>query len=192
MGQVHFLNAYHCSLSICTLSQNAEWVQIAVMKLFHYGDEQCWINRNNKAECSIEPSVEVLWQRVQLCLQHWWLARWQRWLLAKWNNSYLQLSMMEQQESKKDSTTQVINIQLKHCWCLFFYCNFKPDSWRNNITMHFLLLVILENLLQQIHYLRKNIHMTQMINCTDDHKKIKVKKGEKNRSTNYFPAGVLW
>lgn len=70
--------------------QNAEWVQIAVMKLFHYGDEQCWINKNNKAECFIEPSVQVLWQGVQLCLQRWWLARGQRWLLAKWNNSYLQ------------------------------------------------------------------------------------------------------
>lgn len=70
VGLVHFLNAYRCNLSICRHSQNAEWVQIAVMKLFHYGDEQCWINRNNKAECFIEPSVEVLWQRVLLCLQH--------------------------------------------------------------------------------------------------------------------------
>lgn len=70
VGRVHFLNAYRCNLSICTLSQNAEWGQIAVMKLFHYGAEQCWINRNNKAECFIEPSVEVLWQRALLCLQH--------------------------------------------------------------------------------------------------------------------------
>lgn len=94
VGLVHFLNAYWCNLSICMLSQNAEWVQIAVMKLFHYGDEQCWINRNNKAECFIEPSVEVLWQGVLLCLQLWWLAGGQRWLLAKWNNSHLQLSVI--------------------------------------------------------------------------------------------------
>lgn len=53
---------FQCNLSICALSQNAEWVQIAIMKLFHYRDEQCWINRNNKAECIIEPSVKVLWQ----------------------------------------------------------------------------------------------------------------------------------
>lgn len=96
-GLVHFLNAYQCNLSICMLSQNAEWVQIAVMKLFHYGDEQCWINRNNKAECFIEPSVEVLWQGVLLCLQHWWLAGGQRWLLAKWNNSHLQLPLIYKQ-----------------------------------------------------------------------------------------------
>lgn len=48
-------------------SQNAERVQIAVMKLFHYGDEQCWINRNNKVECCMEPSVEEeLWQHASL------------------------------------------------------------------------------------------------------------------------------
>lgn len=93
----HFLNAYQCNLSICMLSQNAEWVQIAVMKLFHYRDEQCWINRNNKAECFIEPSVEVLWQRVLLCLQLWWLVGGQRWLLAKWNNSNLQLPVIYKQ-----------------------------------------------------------------------------------------------
>lgn len=97
LGLVHFLNAYRCNLSICMLSQNAEWVQIAVMKLFHYGDEQCWINRNNKAECFIEPSVEVLWQRVLLCLQLWWLAGGQRWLLAKWNNSNFQLLVIYKQ-----------------------------------------------------------------------------------------------
>lgn len=97
LGLVHFLNAYRCNLSICMLSQNAEWVQIAVMKLFHYGDEQCWINKNNKAECFIEPSVEVLWHRVLLCLQLWWLAGGQRWLLAKWNNSNLQLLVIYKQ-----------------------------------------------------------------------------------------------
>lgn len=86
--------AYWCNLSICMVSQNAEWVQIAVMKLFHYGDEQCWTNRNNKAECFIEPSVEVLWQEVLLCLQHWWLPGGQRWVLAKWNNSHLQLPLI--------------------------------------------------------------------------------------------------
>lgn len=94
---VHFLNAYQCNLSICMLSQNAEWVQIAVMKLFHYRDEQCWINRNNKAECFIEPSVEVLWQRMLLCLQLWWLAGGQTWLLTKSNNSNLQLPVIYKQ-----------------------------------------------------------------------------------------------
>ena len=61
------------------LSQNAEWVQIAIMKLFHYRDEQCWINRNREAECFIEPSVEVLWQRALLCLQLQWLLGGPRW-----------------------------------------------------------------------------------------------------------------
>lgn len=97
VGLAHFLDAYRCNLSICILSRNAEWVQIAVMKLFHYGDEQCWINRNNKAECFIEPSVEVLWQRVLLCLQLWWLAGGHRWLLAKWNNSHLRLPVIHKQ-----------------------------------------------------------------------------------------------
>lgn len=77
----HFLNAYQRNLGICALSQNAEWVQIAIMKLFHYRDEQCWINRNSEAECFIEPSVKVLWQRVLLCLQLQWLWGGQRWLL---------------------------------------------------------------------------------------------------------------
>lgn len=27
------------------------------MKPFHYGDEQCWINRNNGAQCFMEPAV---------------------------------------------------------------------------------------------------------------------------------------
>lgn len=77
-GQVHFLNTYCCNLSICMFSQNAERVQIAVMKLFHYGDEHCWINRNNKGEYFIEPSVEVLWWKERLFLQHWGLAEGQK------------------------------------------------------------------------------------------------------------------
>lgn len=80
-----FFNAYWCNLNICMLLQNAEWVQIGVMKPFHYGDEQCWINRNNGAQRFIEPAVEVSWHQVLLCLQHRWPAR--RWLLQKRDNS---------------------------------------------------------------------------------------------------------
>lgn len=94
-----FLNAYWCNLSICMLFQNAEWVQIAVMKLFHYGDEQCWINRNNVAECFIEPSVKVFWHQVLLCLQLWWLAQGWRWLQEKWNSSNPKLERSTQKQA---------------------------------------------------------------------------------------------
>lgn len=77
-----FLNAYWCNLNICMLLQNAEWVQIGVMKLFHYGDEQCWINRNNRAHGFMEPAV-AFWHQVLLCLQLCWTARAWKWLLQK-------------------------------------------------------------------------------------------------------------
>lgn len=80
-----FLNAYWCNLNICMLLQNAEWVQIGVMKLFHYGDEQCWINRNNGAQCFMEPAV-AFWHQVLLCLQLCWTAWAWRWLLQKRDN----------------------------------------------------------------------------------------------------------
>lgn len=103
-----FLNAYWCNLSICMLFQNAEWVQIAVMKLFHYGDEQCWINRNNEAECFIEPSVKVFWHQVLLCLQLCWLAWGGRWLLEKWNSSNTKLERLTQKQANNRFHLQML------------------------------------------------------------------------------------
>lgn len=80
-----FLNAYWCNLNICMLLQNAERVQIGVMKPFHYGDEQCWINRNNGARCFTEPAV-AFWHRALLCLQLCWTARARGWLLQRRDN----------------------------------------------------------------------------------------------------------
>lgn len=80
-----FLNAYWCNLNICMLLRNAEWVQIGVMKPFHYGDEQCWINRNSRAQCFMEPAV-ALWHRVLLCLQLCRTAQAWRWLLQTREN----------------------------------------------------------------------------------------------------------
>lgn len=112
-----FFTAYWCNLNICMLLQNAEWVQIGVMKPFHYGDEQCWINRNNGAQCFIEPAVEVFWHQVLLCLQHCWPARARRWLLQKRDNS----------NSKHERSTWKQDSQLPISFEMFFF-SAKPSQ----------------------------------------------------------------
>lgn len=136
--QDHFLNAYQHNSCICMLSQNAEWVQIAIMKRFHYRDEQCWINRNSEAECFIEPSVKLLWQRVPLCLQLQWLLGGQtRLLLHATTSSHPQTKLMNSNGSDESCK---FGIHINHLawrqgkcfWFFFFFASRSPQNWTLN------------------------------------------------------------
>lgn len=149
--QDRFLNAYQRNSCICMLSQNAEWVQIAIMKRFHYRDEQCWINRNSEAECFIEPSVKLLWQRVPLCLQLRWLLGGQtRLLLHATTSSHPQTKLMNSNGSDESCKfgSRINHLAWRQGKCFlgcFFFASRSPQNLtlnKNKKTGHCLLALL--------------------------------------------------